>query len=54
MPKSQLREQPSDIDNCFEDCQEFGYHLDPDVHVGSELGQSETQAGPFTFYVLTL
>jgi hypothetical protein len=44
MQKRQLREQLSDIDDCFEDCQEFGFHLDPDIHVGNDAAQRKAQA----------
>lgn len=44
IPKRQLREQSADVDDCFEDCQELGYHLDPDVHVGSLTAQGENRA----------
>ena len=43
MPKRQLLEQPSDIDDCFEDCQEFGVQLDPDIHVGNDAAQRKAQ-----------
>ena len=42
IPKRQRREQSADVDECFEDCQELGYHLDPDVHVGSLAAQGST------------
>jgi hypothetical protein len=41
IPKRQLREQSADVDDCFEDCRWLGYHLDPDVHVGSLIAQGE-------------
>lgn len=39
--RRKLRDQESlDLEDCFFQCEEQGYHLDPDVRIGREVAQS--------------
>ena len=41
--RRKLRDQESlNLEDCFFQCEERGYHLDPDVHIGREVAHSGT------------